>query len=209
MRSGLSYSEAGKLGQKASREIQQKQKAERVKQYYSDPRQCQKCCAIIPYEKRVNKYCSRSCAASVNNLGVRRHGCHNDRGVENCLNCGVALVGKRGRKYCSRRCASEHRWQYSKEAIARDPNSVHIQTLRRFIMEERDSKCEKCGGAVWFGEPMPLELHHIDGNHKNNDFNNLMLLCPNCHALTPTFKNKNIGNGRAIRMQRYRAGKSY
>ena len=31
------------------------------------------------------------------------------------------------------------------------------------------------------------EIHHIDGNHYNNEESNLQLLCPNCHSLTPTF----------------------
>lgn len=41
------------------------------------------------------------------------------------------------------------------------------------------------------GQPIPLELDHIDGNHQNNALQNLRLLCPNCHALTPTFRDKN------------------
>lgn len=32
-----------------------------------------------------------------------------------------------------------------------------------------------------------LQIHHIDGNHYNNEESNLQLLCPNCHSLTPTF----------------------
>jgi len=40
-------------------------------------------------------------------------------------------------------------------------------------------------------QPIPLELDHIDGNHQNNALDNLRLLCPNCHSLTPTFRGKN------------------
>ena len=36
-----------------------------------------------------------------------------------------------------------------------------------------------------------LELHHIDGNHKNNTLDNTLLLCPNCHSLTDNYKFKN------------------
>lgn len=46
---------------------------------------------------------------------------------------------------------------------------------------------------------VPLDIDHIDGNHKNNTENNLRLLCPNCHALTTNFKNLNKGNGRSWR----------
>jgi predicted HNH restriction endonuclease len=43
-------------------------------------------------------------------------------------------------------------------------------------------------------KPIPLELHHKDGNRYNNSLNNLMLLCPNCHALTDNYRAKNINN---------------
>lgn len=42
------------------------------------------------------------------------------------------------------------------------------------------------------GEPIPLQLDHIDGNHTNNKLENLQILCPNCHAKTPTYCGKNI-----------------
>lgn len=47
----------------------------------------------------------------------------------------------------------------------------------------KNYKCEKCGLSTWLNEEIPLELHHIDGNHYNNSFENLIILCPNCHAL--------------------------
>ena len=45
---------------------------------------------------------------------------------------------------------------------------------------------------TWNGLPIPLELHHIDGNRNNHKFENLQLLCLNCHAQTDTFRAKNI-----------------
>lgn len=66
-------------------------------------------------------------------------------------------------------------------------------SLRKRLLIERNHTCEECGqGAVWNGKPLSLELDHIDGNNKNNKIENLRILCPNCHAQTPTFRSKNI-----------------
>lgn len=52
---------------------------------------------------------------------------------------------------------------------------------------------------------IPLELDHIDGDHENNVEGNLRLICPNCHAQTPTYKNKNKGRGRESRRRKSRS----
>lgn len=56
-----------------------------------------------------------------------------------------------------------------------------------------EPKCYNCNNTKWLGDPIPLELEHIDGNHQNNNLDNLTILCPNCHALTPTYRGKNKG----------------
>ena len=55
--------------------------------------------------------------------------------------------------------------------------------------------CEECGLEMWQNQPIPLEIHHIDGDRTNNCVDNLMILCPNCHALTDTYRGKNINKG--------------
>jgi hypothetical protein len=54
--------------------------------------------------------------------------------------------------------------------------------------------CEMCHLENWLTKPIPLELHHSDGNRYNNALENLELLCPNCHALTDNYRAKNIRN---------------
>lgn len=67
--------------------------------------------------------------------------------------------------------------------------------LRRRLIAEGvlPPRCARCGRDTWEGGPIPLELDHIDGDRTNNLLENLRLLCPNCHALTPTYRGRNIG----------------
>lgn len=65
--------------------------------------------------------------------------------------------------------------------------------LRQRLLKEglKDKKCEKCTLEDWLGEPISLELHHVDGDRRNNKLENLKLLCPNCHAQTGNYRGKN------------------
>ena len=56
---------------------------------------------------------------------------------------------------------------------------------------EKEWKCERCGLNTWQGSPLPLEIHHIDGNRRNHDLSNLQILCPNCHSQTSNWRSRN------------------
>lgn len=75
-----------------------------------------------------------------------------------------------------------------KPAIYYIENNIQIKSheLKKKILRDelKPHRCEICGNTTWNGVPIPLELHHIDGNHYNNSWDNLQILCPNCHALT-------------------------
>lgn len=60
--------------------------------------------------------------------------------------------------------------------------------LKPHLIRKRGHRCEGCDGTEWLGEPIPLEVHHIDGDKTNNEEKNLNLLCCNCHALTDSWK---------------------
>lgn len=66
------------------------------------------------------------------------------------------------------------------------------------ITSLRGHKCESCGLEEWKGKPIPLEVHHIDGDELNSELSNLQILCPNCHALTDNYRGKNINNGSIV-----------
>jgi predicted HNH restriction endonuclease len=75
--------------------------------------------------------------------------------------------------------------------------------IRRYLIERFGEKCARCGWAERHPKTgkVPVEVEHIDGDWRNNNPANLTLLCPNCHALTPTYRALNWGRGRE-----YRAG---
>lgn len=66
------------------------------------------------------------------------------------------------------------------------------QSCKKHLIAERSHRCELCGLKEWREQPIPLEVHHKDGNRTNNEYDNLQLLCPNCHAMTDTWKGRNI-----------------
>lgn len=72
-------------------------------------------------------------------------------------------------------------------------NKLKLRLLKEGYFER---KCYCCGGTTWMGDPIPLELEHKNGNKFDNRIENLTLLCPNCHALTPTYRGRNIGKAR-------------
>lgn len=71
------------------------------------------------------------------------------------------------------------------------PIQSHALKLRLLKEGYFEAKCYKCNNFEWLGQPIPLELEHIDGNHDNNNLSNLIIICPNCHAQTPTYRGKN------------------
>ena len=59
-----------------------------------------------------------------------------------------------------------------------------------------EHKCQNCGISEWQNIKIPLELDHINGINNDNRIENLRLLCPNCHAITPTWRGRNINSGK-------------
>lgn len=63
-----------------------------------------------------------------------------------------------------------------------------------FYFGIKEARCEICHLEHWNGKPIPLELHHVDGDHYNNDLTNLQILCPNCHAQQSNNSGKAAGS---------------
>ena len=75
--------------------------------------------------------------------------------------------------------------------------SSYISTchLKKRLLKEgvKKYRCECCGNTEWMGEPIALELHHVNGVKDDLRIENLQILCPNCHAFTDNYRGKNIG----------------
>lgn len=146
------------------------------------------------------KFCSSSCAASTNNVLVPKRKPERICEASECNN-GV----RSGRTFCS-----EHRSEY--KAIRKEQqiqrwlsgewaggtNYGLSKIIRIYLLERADYKCSKCG----FNTPHPddnktiLEINHINGDGTDHSPENLEVLCPNCHALTSSYRARNKGNGR-------------
>ena len=78
------------------------------------------------------------------------------------------------------------------EILVSDSSYQSFKLKRRLLSDGLKLHiCEQCGLTEWQGSPIPLELHHINGNNRDNRIENLLLLCPNCHALTEYYRGKN------------------
>lgn len=82
------------------------------------------------------------------------------------------------------------------EFFKKDKLIKSSDTLKKIIgLGLKEYKCECCGITEWNGKEIRLQVHHIDGDHFNNELENLQILCPNCHSQTDTFAGKSNKKG--------------
>ena len=77
------------------------------------------------------------------------------------------------------------------EFLKNNGKFITAPKLRNRLLEEgfKEEKCEKCNNTNWMGVKIPLELHHINGNHYDNRLENLQILCSNCHSIEHNYSN--------------------
>jgi len=76
--------------------------------------------------------------------------------------------------------------------LVKDGTFITNSALKKKLIAAglKEQKCESCELGLWMNEPIPLELDHINGDNQDRRLENLRILCPNCHALTPTYCRK-------------------
>jgi hypothetical protein len=151
---------------------------------------CLQCQTLFTCKDYRTKFCSHSCAATFNNLrgaiGRQR------RKWNKCLECGADCDDRC--RYCSLGCRRQNKidqWLAGKNFATAWGN---VPTwIRSFLIDETGNCCSECGWCTIHPVTgrVPLEVDHIDGDSSNNLRDNLKVLCPNCHSLTPTFRNLN------------------
>lgn len=129
-----------------------------------------------------------------------------------CKSCSINLTSSQ-KVYCSNKCQKDFEynnyilaWKAGEKSGVRGLSTKNFSRhLVRYLLEKNDCRCSKCGWAEInpITKQCPLEIDHIDGNAENNLEENLQLLCPNCHSLTPNYKNLNFGSGRLWRRKKY------
>lgn len=126
-----------------------------------------------------------------------------------CLGCNVQVTKANATTFCSINCHRKHQqdsfiaeWKKGnippEKTFQKGMHNTISRRIRNYLFQKYDHQCCQCGWNKVNPKTgfIPLQVEHIDGDSLNNKEDNLLLLCPNCHSLTPTFGALNKGKGR-------------
>jgi Zn finger protein HypA/HybF involved in hydrogenase expression len=66
--------------------------------------------------------------------------------------------------------------------------NIKHRLMRAGLLENR---CSQCGLREWCGEPLVVQIDHINGIREDYRLENLRMLCPNCHSQTQNYGRRN------------------
>jgi len=137
------------------------------------------------FQLKNGKWC---CENSANKCPSNRN--KNSIGLKKAVELGTVDYKKR---YAEMSDVSKSRMRWN---TGKHPDTQFIYGGRgnhkEALIKERGRKCESCKLTTWLKKPITLELEHTDGDSQNNVKENLLLLCPNCHSQTPTWRRRKV-----------------
>lgn len=104
------------------------------------------------------------------------------------------FLGQAWHKDPNYECKQASKEGYTVEEVFIENSPVTQKVLRGYVERHNiiEYKCQNCGcDGKWQDGIIALELDHINGNNTDNRIENLRFLCPNCHALTNTYRGRN------------------
>lgn len=154
-------------------------------------------------------HCSRECS----DLARRKP-------IAPCVRCGSTARRDRNRRgpYCSFTCFDADRYEktgsfarwvagwLSGEISGTRQDGRPDHRIRQALVSLRGARCEECG---WdkrnpVSDRVPLHADHVHGDKSRNRPEDLRLLCPNCHSLTPNYQHLNNPSVQPIRKKQSR-----
>lgn len=130
---------------------------------------------------------------------------------ECCRKIGLSEIGANGRQQIRKRC-KELNIDYTRLSKTNPPNRIipNKRELEEVLVENSTYtnrtalkarllkeglityECAICKNkGEWNGNPLTLQLDHINGINNDHRLENLRFLCPNCHSQTNTFSGRN------------------
>lgn len=134
-----------------------------------------------------------------------------------CANCNSVISDNKfnRRKFCNSKCCGEYRnksvlnkWLDNKSS-GTCVRYRFSKAVKQYLLEKCEYKCEVCGfeGYNKRTNNTILQIHHKDGDCTNTKEDNLLVLCPNCHAMTENFGSLNKNSKRNYRKLEYNTQK--
>ena len=150
-------------------------------------KECENCKSEHDESYGSGRFCSSKCARGFSTKEKRKE--INEK-VSKTIT-GSKLPKRYTSKEMLTKIRIKRRKLFDDKILSEDFESLTYDRLKRRVILEQNGCCNKCKLSEWLGNEIPLELEHIDGNHHNNERSNVEVLCPNCHALTPTWRGRN------------------
>ncbi len=124
---------------------------------------------------------------------ARRLGCKQETLNAYLTKMNITYAGQQAKKGQQK---GSNVYKDSSHYLGKNAKYIHSYRLKIKLIRDglKEDKCEACGNTEWLGKKLPLELHHLDGDHFNNTLDNLQILCPNCHSVLGDNSGAAVGN---------------